>query len=162
MAEGTTVLNMPRLMRKLQASVAVFEVAAVEALTAAADEIVALMKEWVPVRSGKLRDSIGWTFGDAPKGSVIVMKGRGRRRGKAVVVTIYAGRSVAKSDAFYARFVEFGTAPHTAGGMFKGAQHPGATAHPFFFPAWRLKKKKLKGRVGREMRKSAKQIAAVA
>ena len=37
---------------------------------------------------------------------------------------------------FYAKFVEFGTKPHTAGGKFEGAQHPGSAPDPFLRPAF--------------------------
>jgi len=81
-------------------------------------------------------------------------------------ITIFAG----DDKAFYARWAEFGTAPHS---LAKGAdrssrrrrnlpgrQHPGARAHPFFYPAYRANRKKLKSRVSRAITKAAKKVAA--
>ena len=40
------------------------------------------------------------------------------------------------ADAFYAKFVEFGTAPRINGGQFAGTKHPGTRPQPFMRPAW--------------------------
>ena len=106
------------------------------ALEKSADEIVALAKRFVPVDSGALRDSIGWTWGDAPDGSVSVAESVAWRGEK---ITIYAG----SRKAFYAAWVEFGTQT--------------ASAHPFFFPAYRFRKRTAKGRITRAIRKGLKQ-----
>lgn len=55
---------------------------------------------------------------------------------------------------------EFGTKRHRLGGIFKGAWHPGNKPRPFFFPAFRLLKKKVRARMGRALTKAAKQVAA--
>lgn len=110
-----------------------------------AQKIVDLMKRLVPVRNGELRDSIDWTFGDAPKGSLRIASARAG----AITVTIFAG-------AFYARFIEFGTAPHTVGGMFAGAEHPGTTAQPFFFVSFRALRKEVKRMLTKAVRDAVK------
>ena len=85
----------------------------------------------MPEKSGVLRDSIRVTA---------------RRRGRTVTASIKAGGKTKTGDAFYARFVEFGTAAHVIsgknggwlsfGGLFtKSAQHPGAKPSPFMRPA---------------------------
>ncbi|MFC3059512.1 HK97-gp10 family putative phage morphogenesis protein [Paenirhodobacter populi] len=58
-----------------------------------------------------------------------------RRAAKGTMppVMMFVGPSV---KAPYAHLVEFGTAPHKAGGMFKGADHPGTAPQPFIRPAW--------------------------
>lgn len=56
-------------------------------------------------------------------------------------------------DAFYASWVEFGTAPHVSGGFFVGFEIS-AQAHPFFFPGYRAVRKAVKARVTRAMRKA--------
>jgi HK97 gp10 family phage protein len=99
------------------------------AMEKAAQDVVDMMKRQVPVEHGDLRDSIGWTWGSAPKGSIKVASASG--------ITIFAGND----KAFYARFIEFGTAPHIQGGQFAGTEHPGTPAQPFFFPSWRASKK---------------------
>lgn len=110
------------------------------AMEKGAAEIVAMAKAFVPVASGDLRASIGWTWGDAPRGSVVLTTSRPSGEGDERI-TIYAGND----DAFYARFVEFGT------------QH--RTASPFFFPAYRTLKRRVKSRVTREMRKAIRESA---
>lgn len=89
----------------------------------------------VPVESGALRDSI----------RVVARRSRGGR----VLVNVVAGRS-GKDQPWYARFVEFGTAPHRIDPLGKGAlligsvfaekaYHPGAAAKPFMRPAFDTK-----------------------
>lgn len=83
-----------------------------------ADKIVAELKATAPHKSGDMRDSIGWTWGDAPKGSLKIGRAFGKDYGK-VSATIYVGE-------FYARFLEFGTIK--------------MPASPFFFPVYRASK----------------------
>lgn len=111
----------------------------VPALGAAAQQITELMRRQVSVDDGTLRDSIGWTFGEAPQGSIKIAT---RFRG-LLTVTIYAG----SREAFYARWIEFGTAPHPQGGRFTGTQHPGTRSRPFFFPSFRAMRKEVKRRL---------------
>lgn len=115
-------------------------------IEAQAEKIVADMKRLVPVDTGALRDSIGWTWGDAPKGSISVGKVRGKSFDQAAI-TIYAGtrdKSLGSADAFYARFQEFGTVK--------------MPANPFFYPAWRANKTRarsaMKRAVSRAIRKA--------
>ena len=113
------------------------------AMEKSAAEIVALMKSLVPVDSGDLRDSIAWTWGEAPKGALVLGRTRKSLAAKAgLSLTIYAGGG----DAYYARFVEFGTVE--------------MAAQPFFFPAWRLGRKRARGRIARAASKAAKKVAA--
>lgn len=143
--------NQPRLKAKLIALKNETAKALEPALIAAAEKVVALAKNLCPVQYGDLRDSIGWSFGDAPKGSIaLASSGAGNKR-----ITIFAGNE----KAYYARFVEFGTAPHVAGGKFKGAQHPGTKAEPFFFPAWRAFRKGIKRELGKAIREAIKGVA---
>jgi HK97 gp10 family phage protein len=156
MADDTTIVGLDKLIAKLKALPPHFEKAAQKALAEGAEEIVATMRNFCPVDQGDLRASIGWTFGDAPKGSIRIAGGSVRiGRNRKINLTIFAGNAA----AYYVRFVEFGTAPHAQGGKFKGTESPGTVAHPFFFPAWRLKKKKVKSYVSREMNKAAKALA---
>ncbi len=148
------ILGADRLRKKLSQLPAVAQEMIREAMQAGAEEIVALMRSLCPKGSGRLARSIGWTWGKAPKGSVIVAKGESPF-GDATI-TIYAG----DAEAFYARFVEFGVAAHKAGGLFEGAVIPAIAAHPFFFPAYRAKRKRVKSRITRAMNKAAKQVAA--
>jgi hypothetical protein len=55
--------------------------------------------------------------------------------------------------------VEFGTKAHKARGKFKGARIPAQPARPFFFPAYRALKRRLKGRISRSISTGIKKVA---
>jgi hypothetical protein len=46
------------------------------------------------------------------------------------------------------------------GGKFKGSQHPGTAAQPFFYPSYRALKKRAKSRMSRAAKKAAQRVAA--
>ncbi len=148
------VLGLKSLNRKLKALPALAEAAIKLAMEQGAEEIVAMMKRLVPVDNGDLRDSIGWTWGDAPSYSQRI--GAVKSKTGNLKITIYAGNSKVR----YAHLVEFGSAPHINGGMFAGTQNPGAKAQPFFFVAFRALRRRTKSRITRAINKSAKQIAS--
>jgi HK97 gp10 family phage protein len=153
----TKVLGADKLKRKLRT----FPRAAREKISGAmersAQEMVTLAKALAPFEDGDLKKSIGWTWGNAPKGSMVLGKVRQAGRGAGnLVITVYAGGG----DAFYARWVEFGTSPHLQGGRFAGTQHPGTVAQPFFFPAYRTLRKRIRSRTSRALRSAARSIAA--
>ena len=108
------------------------------AMAQAADMIVEMMKRQVPVKTGKLRDSINWTFGKAPKGA---MKVATIKEGEATL-TIYAGGKELKVPNAW--WTEFGTSPHPQAGQFAGTMHPGSAAQPFFFTSYRALRKEAK------------------
>jgi hypothetical protein len=146
------ILGLKKLNRKLKALPAAAEVAIKDAMAKGADEIVAMMKNLVPVDTGDLRDSISWHWGSkAPKGA-LALGGITSSDGK-LTLTIFA------SD-WKARFVEFGTAAHTAGGIFKGATIPAIKGASFFFGSYRALRKRTRSRITRAITKSAKQVAA--
>lgn len=100
------------------------------ALRAAAKITEAEAKRQVPVRTGKLRDSI--------RVSTKLVKGK-------PLATVTAGASK-KGGPFYAHLVEFGAKAHfikpkkakslfLAGVFREGVDHPGARKHPFMRPA---------------------------
>jgi HK97 gp10 family phage protein len=136
-----------------------------------AAEMVGTAKSFAPVKSGALRDSVAYTFGEyRPANSNVrgVTGGGSKLNDPDLTVTIHAG----DADAYYAAFVEFGTTSHKieakaapalhlyGGDYVESVNHPGASARPFFFPAWRLVKKKVKGRVSRATTRAAKKVAA--
>lgn len=142
------------------------------AMEKSAEQICDMMRRLVPVGdSGALQASIGWTWGDAPKGSVtlgtVAPSAKPTTAGRVIgSITIYAGGKTALGDAFYARFVEFGTRPHSVAQnasvdrnkrQGEGIFHPGATAQPFFFPAYRANAKRVKTNMTRAMNKGLKQ-----
>lgn len=149
MAKGTTILGLARLQRKLDLLPKVAKDHIRQEMAAAADEIVAMMRRLAPVLKepdprrtpGALRDSIGWTWGKAPKyASVIgVMKGK---LGGDLTITIYAGSNAVR----YAHLVEFGTLK--------------MPASPYFYVSWRVGRKGARRRVRKATRDAARQVAA--
>jgi len=139
------VQGVEQLRKKLTVDlVASVEQATRAAMETSADELVAMMKRLVPVDTGALRESIGWTWGSAPKGSVVVAESAADSRG--LKITVYAGtrdKSLGDADAFYARFVEFGTVK--------------MAAEPFFFVSYRSLRKRIKSRITREMKKAVQE-----
>ena len=136
----------PRLRARLEKIPDIAREAAAAAMEECAAEIVAEMKLLVPVDSGDLRDSIGWTWGDIPAGSFIIDEIRsGKNAGQQYAtlrIKIYAG----SREAFYARFIEFGT-------------KTGVRAQPFFFAAYKKwgGKAKFRARVRAAIRKRIKE-----
>ncbi|MFC3163061.1 HK97-gp10 family putative phage morphogenesis protein [Ciceribacter thiooxidans] len=149
-----SVQGLDRLHRKLTRTIPERVLARVrEAMEQAAEEAVDVIRSLAPEDSGALKDSIGWTWGDAPKGSIALLTSK--RTAGGMRITIYAGGG----DAFYARFVEFGTSPHVNKGKFAGTQNPGMAAQPFFFPGWRMVRRKAKRRMTGAIRKAIKEGA---
>ena len=127
----------PKFMERLKQIPDIAVDAARQAMEEGAEEIVEAMRAAAPFKSGDLRDSIGRTWGELPPGTFMIDEIRsGKNQGEQYAtlrLKIYAG----SSDAFYARFIEFGTVK--------------APAHPFFLPTWKAKKaafrKKIRARV---------------
>jgi hypothetical protein len=116
-----------------------------------AKQLVAMQKRLVAVDDGDLKRSIQWRRGTA--GKVRYAMGSAPASDLAVVV------SAGDTNVRYAHIVEFGAAPHIAGGIFKGAQHPGAPAQPFFFPAYRALRRRFRNRNRRAMKKAIEKSA---
>ncbi len=162
-----TIKGLKRLQKKLDKLPDAAKKRIREAMEKGADEIVGMMQNLVPIGDTmRLHDSIGWTWGRAPKGSMTI--GKVESTGGDLTITIYAG----DDEAWYSRFVEFGTAPHNAasGGGTKAGQkqlasggglgHPGSAAQPFFFVSYRANRKRVKSRITRAINKAAKDVAA--
>lgn len=116
-----------------------------KALEKSADEMASTARSFAPVDSGDLRRSISYTFGNyAPANANVrgVISGGDVSRDKDLSVTVHAG----DAKAYYASFVEFGVAD--------------APAQPYFFPAYRLTKKRVKGRISRAVNAAARKAAA--
>jgi len=126
-----------------------------------ADEIVADMQRLVPVDTGALKASIGWTSGDAPKGTLTIGFFGGREFG-TLRITFFSGgtpgtarqqrrasgtrksdqKRTGSFDSDTARFQEFGTLK--------------MPANPFFFPVWRVWRRRVKTRISRAITKALK------
>lgn len=154
MSVQAKIIGMPRLLRKLKVLPEQARAEIRVAMGREADTVVAMMKSLAPEDSGDLRKSIGWVWGNkVPKGAMaLATVGKGD-----LSITIYAG----SAEAFYARFVEFGTAAHTAGGKFTGAEIPAIPAKPFFYPSWRACRKSVKKALRQASRDAARKVAGM-
>ena len=101
-------------------------------------DIVDDMYSLAPQLTGDMAGSIGWTWGEAPKGAMVLGK-VAKNQYATMQITIFAGGG----DQFYARFQEFGTVK--------------MAANPFFFPAWRARKRSVKTRIGRAVGKAIRE-----
>lgn len=156
MAGQTTVQGRDRLRRRLAALPKAARQDIRVSLEKGAQEVVSAQRRLAPVGDSDLVNSIGYTVGPVEE-----QRGAGGLVSAAAVgdpdlsVAVHAG----DEKAFYARWVEFGTRPFTAGGTHAGAVHPGTVAQPFFYPGYRLLRKRIVGRVTRATRKSARDAA---
>ena len=146
------IRNKDRLYAKLKRlAPAAAETLGKESLKAA-QEMVLTAKSYVAVDSGDLRDSIVATPGGSetpaysqPGGSQMVPE-------HAALVT--AGNA----NVRYPHLVEYGTRPHKNEGKFAGTDNPGAPAQPFFWPSFRLLRRRFKSRMTRALNKELKKL----
>lgn len=143
-----------RLLAKMAALPKEVRSAIKQALAEGADEITEMQKRLAPVKDGDLRDSIKqtWGAGRVRYSSLNAAAGAGD---PDLTVRISAGNSKVR----YAHLVEFGTRPHVNGGKFAGSLHPGTRAQPFFYPAVRALRRRVKSRITRATTKAAKKVA---
>ena len=125
-----------RLARRLNAIPKAVVNAVQPALRQSGDELAGTMRQLAPVDTGDLRDSIEVTLPgqstppySQPGGSKVAGENQ---------VLVTAGNE----DVRYPHLVEYGTAD--------------AGAQPFFWPAYRLKKKRLTNRIKRSVSKAVK------
>lgn len=143
------------LLKKLAAMPQSVRSAVRQALAEGADQITDDMKRLAPKRTGKLRDSITQTWGGGKVRYSSLAGSTSEAGDPDLTVRISAGNSGVR----YAHLVEFGTAPHLNGGRFAGSRHPGTAAEPFFFPAYRANKRRVKARISRATTKAVREIA---
>ncbi len=159
--DDVVMLGLQTLKERFQAFPAEVQAALKQNMEQTAERVVAMMKRLVPVRTGALRESIGWTWGAAPRGAMTLGK---VRADNALAITIYAGGTQAtkrmqrrasggresdhkRSGSFEtneARLIEFGTF-HMA-------------AQPFFYPAWRANRKRYKAGQSAAIRKAVQKL----
>lgn len=106
-----------------------------------AENLCAQMRRVVPIDKGVLRDSIGWTWGKKPPGTLTIGTFKGKEYG-ALRIIVYAGGKTSSGDAFYARFQEFGTVK--------------MPAQPFFFPVYRANRDRIRQRLLNKVRTTVK------
>ena len=137
----------PRIVAKLKQIPDVAVDAARQAMEEVAQEIVEAMRAAAPKgKTGRLRDSIGWTWGDLPPGTFMIDEIRsGGNQGDQYAtlrIKIYAGNR----EAFYARFQEFGTRSQPA--------------QSFFFPTWKAKRAEFRRKIRARVRTAIKETWA--
>jgi hypothetical protein len=122
-----------------------------EEIAAGANELSDAVRS--SARGRRMKASVGWAWGAAPAETGVRSSSRAEelsiKGAQQLAATVFAGNRT----AFWARWDEFGTRPHRIGGLFKGAKHPGTPARPFFFPNFRLRRKRLLGRISRGARR---------
>jgi HK97 gp10 family phage protein len=149
------IANRDRFIRRLKALPPAVKSEMSKALQRSADEITAMQKRLAPRKSGTLASTIANEAKPDSDGLVIGMFAGGPKTTK----TVTDKRGVAAYDYDYAFAAEFGTKKHKNEGKFEGSMNPGATAHPFFFPAYRFGKKRARQRLGRAYGKAARKAA---
>lgn len=144
------VKGLADLKRRLARMPEAAKEAALKSVLEGAHELAAMQKSLVPVRKGKLRDSIAVT----PPGGTTPPYSQpgGSRTAGPLEAIVTAGNT----EVRYAHLVEFGTAPHIAGGIFEGAQHPGSPAEPFFWPSYRALKPRIRRRISSRISRAIK------
>lgn len=151
----TGISNRKRLLDKMAAMPGAVRSAIKQALAQGADEITGEMRRLAPKDSGALRDSITQTWGGGRQRYASLTGGGGALGDPDLTVTISAGNSGVR----YAHLVEFGTAPHLNGGLFAGSLHPGTAPKPFFYPAYRANRRRVKARISRATTRAVEALA---
>lgn len=169
MAKSSTIMNLAKLDKKLKRLPAAVTAEIRAAMEKQADEIVRLARSLVPKDTHELENSIGWTWGSPPRGSLTLGKVVKANLGKQLTLTIYAGND----KAYYARWVEFGTKASPARESRRNANykrtvvmtkaygaHAATPAQPFFFPAYRAKRKAAKAAIRKATNLAGKKVAS--
>lgn len=153
MSVSVKVLRRDALARKLKRLAPEAQRALAEANRLSAEEMAALARRFAEGsrQSGDLIESIAAT----PPGEIPPAYSQGRPFAETGAHLVTVGNAKVR----YAHLVEFGAKPHVAGGRFAGAEHPGAPAQPFFYPAFRIVRKKHRSRASRALNKAIKAIA---
>lgn len=144
---ATKIRNVEKLIDKLNRIPGATRAKIRPALQNGANQITSLQKRLVPVRSGELRKSIGWSWRGMPSLMGVASEAAGvwaqsnvHQQG-SLIITIYAGNR----KAFYARWVEFGTSK--------------MAAQPYFFPGYRAVRKSVKNEIRAAARAAIKDMA---
>lgn len=146
------IANRDRFIRRLKALPPAVKGEMSHSLKQSADEITAMQKRLVRRKTGTLASTIVNEAKPDTDGLVIGMFAGGPKTTKTV--TDKFGLTAYEYD--YAFSEEFGTKKHENEGKFAGSKHPGVTAHPFFFPAYRFGKKRARRSLGRAYGKAAR------
>ncbi len=114
----------------------------------AAAEIVADMEALKPIPEIE----IGWTWGDAPAGSLVIQRAGSRDYG-GMRITIYARGG--QGSGFAAQWFEHGTNERfTRAGKGTGR----IKAQPFVYPVWRAWRRRIRARISAAVRRGVKKL----
>ena len=127
------VRNKDKLFAAMEKSVPALRENVKQALAQGGEEMVKQARQFAPVDEGELRNSIEWNYTKRTK----------ELQGSSPGIIVMAGAESTNDDAFYASFLEHGTTR--------------LIRRPFFFPAYRLLRRKIRGRISRSMTKAFKQ-----
>lgn len=128
-----------------------------DAVAQSANEMTDIAKRLAPVDSGDLRESITWQWDNQRR----IKYAQGLQMSKVSGLGYAAVITVGNSKVRYAHLVEFGSSPHPQGGKFKGTYHPGTPAQPFFFPAYRMVRARMRRRISRAVNAALKRSRLV-
>jgi len=157
------------------------------AIEKSAIELVATMQRFArfgAYSEGDLAASIKWDWSGGGDGSAGLREGRGAQLAAKGNQRLSAMVTAGDRKVFYVRFVEFGTAAGQKGAArtYKAGtggsglsldstasggatrrrkvqrNHSGTTAQPFFFPAYRMNKKRMQARISRATSKAIKRF----
>lgn len=147
------IRNKDRLLRKLGALSPRLKGAITEGNRESAHEMVALAKDFVPVKTGKLRESIVAT---GPGQTTPSYSAGGAMQVPDGAYAVTAGDRGVRT----AHLIEYGTKPHINAGKFAMTQHPGTRAQPFFWPAYRFIRRKMRARISKALGRAIKEFKA--
>jgi HK97 gp10 family phage protein len=140
---GMKIQGLEALRAKLKALPEAIKAEVRASLVQSGEEIAATARALAPVDNGDLQNSIKVT----PPGQMTPLySSGGSHQVSEMAVAVTAGNSSVR----YAAPVEFG---HDGDG-----KPDGAAPRPFFWPAYRSKKKRVKSRTARAVNKAAKKI----
>ena len=134
---GAKIEGLEKLRAKLKAMPEAVKAEVEGVLIASAEEVAATARALAPVDDGDLKDSIKVT---GPGGRTPLHSSGGAQSVGDLKAVVTAGNSSTR----YAAVVEFG--------------HGNAAPRPFFWPAYRSKKKRIKSRIARAIGKAVKKI----
>lgn len=114
-----------------------------------ADDLVRLMKSLAPNR--RIADSIEWTWGAAPKDATVLAQSESADRMR---ITVFVRIGAGDTKGWDGHWWEFGTAERIQ--KTTGRKTGRMTAQPFFFPAFRANRRRIKSGITRAMNKALK------
>ena len=150
MADGVVfALDMKHFGEKIAALGPAGQAKAEAAIVAGAQDMAAAARALVPHKTGHLRETIKVELDHEHHGARVVAGD------KSTMVEVRKGSGVYWQLAL---LIEYGVKKHRAGGLFKGAWIPFHKS-PFFWPAYRLMRKRVRARIVRNVNQAFRDVA---